>query len=233
MGEVYRAHDTRLGRDVALKILPDAMAANADHRARFEREARAVAALNHPHIVTIYSTEQDGDVRFLTMELVEGQTLDRLIAAGRDAAGAVLRHRHRAGGCAAGGAPEAHHAPRPEALERDGDRRWPRKVLDFGLASAAEALESDPARRHEAGTDAGGHDPRHRAVHVAGADRGEGRSITGATCSPSASCSTKWLSGRRPFTGDSSPALMSSILRDEPRPLRGAAARRCRTACRA
>ena len=82
MGEVYRAHDARLGRDVALKILPDSMARDPDALARFEREARAVAALNHPHIVTIYSTEEHAGVRFLTMEVVEGQTLDRLIPAG-------------------------------------------------------------------------------------------------------------------------------------------------------
>ena len=82
MGEVYRAHDARLGRDVALKILPDIMARDPDALARFEREARAVAALNHPHIVTIYSTEEHAGVRFLTMEVVEGQTLDRLIPAG-------------------------------------------------------------------------------------------------------------------------------------------------------
>jgi len=82
MGEVYRAHDARLGRDVALKILPDTMARDPDALARFEREARAVAALNHPHIVTIYSTEEHAGVRFLTMEVVEGLTLDRLIPAG-------------------------------------------------------------------------------------------------------------------------------------------------------
>ena len=82
MGEVYRAQDARLGRDVALKILPDIMARDPDALARFEREARAVAALNHPHIVTIYSTEEHAGVRFLTMEVVEGQTLDRLIPAG-------------------------------------------------------------------------------------------------------------------------------------------------------
>jgi serine/threonine protein kinase len=81
MGEVFRARDPRLGRDVAIKVLPAAMAQDPDRLARFKREARAVAALNHPHIVTIYSVEQAGDIHFLTMELVEGKPLDRVICA--------------------------------------------------------------------------------------------------------------------------------------------------------
>src|SRR5271168_5532220 len=79
MGEVYRASDTKLGRDVALKVLPADMARDPERLARFQREARAVAALNHPHIVTLYSVEESGGVHFLTMELIEGQPLSRLI----------------------------------------------------------------------------------------------------------------------------------------------------------
>src|SRR3979490_391661 len=82
MGEVYRATDTKLGREVALKVLPADMARDPDRLARFQREARAVAALNHPHIVTIYSVEEIDGLHFLTMELVEGQSLDRMIPAG-------------------------------------------------------------------------------------------------------------------------------------------------------
>jgi serine/threonine protein kinase len=67
MGEVYRATDTKLGRDVALKVLPAEMASSPERLARFQREARAVAALNHPHIVTIYSVEEADGVHFLTM----------------------------------------------------------------------------------------------------------------------------------------------------------------------
>src|SRR5882672_5377632 len=76
MGEVYRAKDMRLGREVALKVLPEAFARDADRLARFEREARTVAGLNHPNIVVLYSVEDESDVRFLTMELVDGQGLD-------------------------------------------------------------------------------------------------------------------------------------------------------------
>jgi serine/threonine protein kinase len=81
MGEVYRATDTKLGRDVALKVLPPDVARDPERLARFQREARAIAALNHPHIVTIFSVEETDGVHFLTMELVEGQSLDRLISA--------------------------------------------------------------------------------------------------------------------------------------------------------
>ncbi|HEY8144295.1 MAG TPA: protein kinase [Kofleriaceae bacterium] len=78
MGVVYLAQDTRLGRNVALKLLPQEALANPDSRARFEREAKVVAALSHPNIVTLYAVEEDEDIRYLTMELVDGKTLDEL-----------------------------------------------------------------------------------------------------------------------------------------------------------
>ena len=80
MGEVYRARDTRLKREVALKVLPGEMAADPNRLARFQREAETVAGLNHPHIVTIHAVEEAGGVRFLAMELVEGQGLDRVLS---------------------------------------------------------------------------------------------------------------------------------------------------------
>ena len=85
MGEVYRAHDTRLRRDVAIKILPRAFTADRDRLARFEREARVLASLNHPHIGAIYGLEESKGVRALVLELVEGDTLAERItrAAGR------------------------------------------------------------------------------------------------------------------------------------------------------
>ena len=79
MGEVYRALDTRLGRGVAVKVLPDAVARDPDRLARFEREARTVAGLNHPNIVVLHSIEEDAGVRFITMELVDGESLDRYV----------------------------------------------------------------------------------------------------------------------------------------------------------
>src|SRR5213592_170354 len=89
MGEVYRARDTRLSRDVALKVLPTAMANDAERMARFQREAQTLASLNHPNIASIYGLEESGGVRALVMELVEGPTLAERIAtsASRDSGG--------------------------------------------------------------------------------------------------------------------------------------------------
>jgi serine/threonine protein kinase/Tol biopolymer transport system component len=92
MGQVYRARDTKLGRDVAIKLLPTEFTADADRRARFEREARLLAALNHPHIAQIYGLEQSDGVQALVMELVLGETLDEIIAgAGHSALGTRKR----------------------------------------------------------------------------------------------------------------------------------------------
>jgi len=82
MGEVYRARDTRLDRDVALKVLPPDMANDPDRSARFEREARMIAALKHPNIITIHAVEEVDGVRFLAMEFVAGRTLTGAIPAG-------------------------------------------------------------------------------------------------------------------------------------------------------
>src|ERR1700682_1946354 len=80
MGEVYRAKDTRLGRDVAVKVLPERLAQNPEALARFEREARAVAALSHPHLLAIHDFGKDGEVQYAVTELLEGKTLRSLLA---------------------------------------------------------------------------------------------------------------------------------------------------------
>ena len=97
MGEVYQARDTRLGRDVALKILPDLFAKDDDRLARFEREARALAALNHPNIAQLYGVEESSGRRALVMEFVPGRTLEQILAtrepmAADEAAAAVVAH---------------------------------------------------------------------------------------------------------------------------------------------
>ena len=75
MGEVYQAHDTKLGRDVAIKVLPEAFAHDPERLSRFQREAKMLAALNHPNIATIHGLEQSGSTSYLVMELVPGETL--------------------------------------------------------------------------------------------------------------------------------------------------------------
>jgi len=106
MGEVYRARDTRLGRDVAIKVLPQHLSANPEVRARFEREARAIGSLNHPHICTLHDVGREGDTDYLVMELVEGETLAARLAKGRLPLADVLR----IGGQVADALERAHRA---------------------------------------------------------------------------------------------------------------------------
>ena len=83
MGEVYEAHDTKLDRDVAIKVLPERFSRDSERLARFQREAKLLAALNHPNIAAIYGLEQSGSTHYLVMELVPGQTLRERVAGGR------------------------------------------------------------------------------------------------------------------------------------------------------
>src|SRR5262250_1583053 len=82
MGEVYRARDTRLSREVAIKVLPEHLSSNAEVRARFEREARSVSSLNHPNICTLHDVGKEGDTDFLVLELVDGETLAKRLTRG-------------------------------------------------------------------------------------------------------------------------------------------------------
>src|SRR5215468_4255342 len=82
MGEVYRARDTRLGREVALKVLPESLASDRERLSRFEQEARAASALNHPNIVTIHEIGRDGETAFVAMELIDGRTLREMTVSG-------------------------------------------------------------------------------------------------------------------------------------------------------
>ena len=91
MGEVYRARDPKLGRDVAIKVVSDGFGQDLDHRARFEREAQALAALNHPHIGAIYGFEHANGSQFLVLELVEGDTLAERLQRGPLAVAEALR----------------------------------------------------------------------------------------------------------------------------------------------
>ncbi len=121
MGEVYRAKDAKLGREIAVKVLPSATASDPDRRQRFEMEARSASALNHPNILTIYDIgEADGTV-YIAMELVEGKTLRELVASRRARADEEASRRRRPdGGRPRQGALGRHRPPGPEAREHHG-----------------------------------------------------------------------------------------------------------------
>jgi Tol biopolymer transport system component len=135
MGEVYRARDMRLGREVAVKVLPEHLSARSEVRARFEREARAVSALNHPHICTLHDVGREGDIDFLVMELVEGETLAQRLARGALPAAETLR----LGSQIADALDRAHRAGFVHRDLKPGNVMLTKagaKLMDFGLARA-------------------------------------------------------------------------------------------------
>ncbi len=155
MGEVYRARDTRLSREVAVKVLPSALASSADALARFEREARAVAALSHPNILAIHDVGREGAVAYLVTELLEGESLrERLTSSALPARKAVEYAQQIARGLAAAhDRGIVHRDLKPENifLTRDGLV----KILDFGLARQLPASPIEEAESPTAGTASG------------------------------------------------------------------------------
>jgi predicted ATPase len=220
MGEVYRATDTKLDRDVALKVLPAEMAASPERLERFRREAKALAALDHPGIVTVYSVEEADGVHFLTMQLVDGQPLDRLIPEGGLPVDRLL--------AVATGLAEAlaaahekgivHRDLKPANVMVAANGRV--KVLDFGLAKVAAGGEGGPndsqletAMKTREGVVMG-------TVPYMSPEQVSGRPVDHRTDVFSLGVILyEMSSGRRPFEGSSSAELASAILRDMPRPL--------------
>src|SRR5215469_13731576 len=139
MGEVYRARDTRLGREVAIKILPEQLAAAPEARQRFEREARAVSSLNHPHICTLYDIGRDGGTDFLVMEYLDGGTLAQKIRSGAlSGRGAAEIAAQVARGLAAAHARDiVHRDIKPSNIGFTA--QGVAKVIDFGLARVVSA----------------------------------------------------------------------------------------------
>src|SRR5262245_11774363 len=224
MGEVYRARDTRLGRDVAVKVLPQHLSSNPEVRSRFEREARTVSSLNHPHICVLHDVGREADTDYLVMELVEGETLAERLARGPLATPELLRlgiqiadaleRAHRAG--------VVHRDLKPGnvMLTRSGA-----KLMDFGLARARAPL----------GVESGGTSlsltqsptvaqPLTAQGTIVGTfqymapEQLEGREADARSDLWSLGCVLyEMATGKRAFEGTTQASLISSIMRDQPR----------------
>jgi serine/threonine protein kinase/Tfp pilus assembly protein PilF len=221
MGEVYRARDTKLRRDVALKILPAQVSSDPERFARFEHEARTVAGLSHPNIVVLHAMEEDGGIHFLTMELVDGEALDRQVGADGLPVARVIEL-----GIAVADALTAAHErgvvhrdlkPANVMLGRDGRV----KVLDFGLAKLAETAPATDLSQvatvaapiSEAGSVVG-------TVPYMAPEQIRGDAVDTRTDLFALGVMLYELAtGRRPFQGRTAADISSAILRDEPEPL--------------
>ena len=209
MGEVYRARDPRLGRDVAVKVLPEAAIGDPERRERFEREARAVAALSHPNVLAIFDVGA-GDVPYLVTELLEGQTLRALLAHGplTSRRAVDLSLQLVAGLVAAHARGIVHRDLKPENVFVTSDGHV--KILDFGLARQADLLGS-------------GEDSVTRPLTVKGVVLGtlgymapeQVRGIPADFRADIFACGVvlfEMLTGRRAFQGDSPADTISAIL---------------------
>jgi hypothetical protein len=217
MGEVYLAEDTKLGRQVALKVLSRDSANDPDRRARFEREARAVAALNHPGIVTIHSVEEDQGVLFLTMELVDGRTLSECIPQG----GMTLHQLLKIGIPLTDAIGTAHHRGithrdlKPANVMVGHDGRV--KVLDFGLAKqqSQDSFQGETAMVPTAHVTAEG--KILGTVAYMSPEQAEGKPVDQRSDIFSLGIVLfEMATGQRPFKGDSNVSVLSAVLKDTP-----------------
>jgi Tol biopolymer transport system component len=220
MGEVYRAKDPRLGREVALKVLPEEVSREPDRLARFEQEARSASALNHPNIITVYEIGQSDGISFIAMELVEGKTLRELTVSGP----LPLRRVVAIGAQAAEGLAKAHAAGivhrdlKPENLmvSRDGYV----KILDFGLSKlvapeSGELSGMPTLARPEThpGTVLG-------TVAYMSPEQASGQPVDFRSDQFTlGSILYEIASGEKAFQQKTAAETMSSIIRDEPKPL--------------
>src|SRR5262245_31342961 len=216
MGEVYRARDTRLGRDVAVKVLPEALASDPGRLARFEQEARAIAALSHPNILAIHDVGREGPVSYAVLELLQGETLRQRLAAGPlPWRGALELAAPIADGLAAAHARGlVHRDLKPENLFVTSDGRV--KILDFGLARKVRPAAGDET---SAPTEAGLTEPgmvvgtpSYLSPEQARGGEIDARSDVFAF----GSVLHEMLAGRPAFARGSPAETLVAILRDEP-----------------
>ena len=221
MGEVYRARDARLGRDVAIKALPAAFAGDAERLARFEREARLLASLSHPNLAAIYGLEEVGSARYLALELIEGETLAARLARGPLPVDDALDvARQIAAGVEAAHENDVVHRdlkPANVMLATSGAV----KVLDFGLAksSAADRSGSDPNLSASPTMTS----PATMAGVILGTaaymspEQARGRAVDKRTDIWSFGCILfECLTGRQAFGGETVSDIVARILQTEP-----------------
>jgi serine/threonine-protein kinase len=212
MGEVWKARDTRLDRSVAIKILPVELSHNAQFKSRFEREAKTISQLNHPHICTLYDVGDD----YLVMELIEGESLADRLARGALPLAEVLRH----GAQIADALDRAHSAGVVHRDLKPGNvmiTRAGAKLLDFGLAKAAFDVVDEGATVHKPLTQEGTllGTFQYMAPEQLEAAEADARSDIFAL----GALLYEMATGRRAFEGKSRASLIAAIVKDQPRPM--------------
>ena len=217
MGEVLLAEDPKLGRRVALKVLPQAMADDPERRGRFEREARAIAALNHPNIITIYSVDEQDGVPFLAMELVvgktltevipgQGMTLDQLLQVGIPLADAVGAAHQRG---------ITHRDLKPANVMITDEGRV--KVLDFGLAKLREESPLDGLTATMAAAPVTGTGRIVGTVAYMSPEQAQGKPVDARSDVFSLGILLfEMATGDKPFKGDTNMSVLSAIIKDTP-----------------
>jgi len=217
MGVVYQAEDTTLGRQVALKILPPALSGDDDRLVRFAREARAVAALNHPNIVTVHSVEESGGVHFITMELVKGKMLAELLPRQGFALDTFFEMAIPLADAVSAAHQQgiAHRDLKPANIMVSDDGRI--KVLDFGLAKGMDGEPGIVGGPTQSATAAGltVGTPAYMSPEQAQGERVDTRSDIFSL----GIVFYEMLTGRRPFDGGNAASVISAILRDTPPPV--------------
>jgi eukaryotic-like serine/threonine-protein kinase len=217
MGEVYRAKDTRLGREVAIKVLPEALAKNAEGLSRFEHEAKALGALNHPNLMAIYDVGSEGGVQYIVSELLEGKTLRERLYEGALPQRKVVEYSTKVtnGLAAAHEKGIVHRDLKPENIFVTNDEQV--KILDFGLAKYA-------TETGEAGVTVTLGGPAETAPGTVMGTVGymspeQVRGLAADSRSDIFSLGTilyEMATGKRAFTGDSAIETMNAILKSEP-----------------
>jgi Tol biopolymer transport system component len=220
MGEVYEAVDTRLDRTVAIKVLPAHFASDPERRKRFEREARAVSSLNHPHIATLYDVGDHDGTYFLVMELVQGRTLDAVLHRGKLPTAQALTYATQIAGALdaahRGGVVHRDLKPGNVMITATGA-----KLLDFGLAKLDDELQVPDAKAatEQRGPLTGEGTILGTAQYMA-PEQLEGRKVDArADIFSLGSILYEMLSGTRAFKADSAAGLTAAILTAEPPPL--------------